>query len=135
MPTILAAEDIASPKQTRAAAEGHNGWPPSANGFQTDSERIKPRKSAVLTDITDSTILSAEAPPTAALRQAIAAIEAACITNRRNSTRVHVDTGASEIDAALGGGLLRGAIHELLPKSAQDLAAAARLPLPFRGRA
>ena len=135
MPTILAAEDVASFKETCDPAGRPNGSPPPANGVRTDFERIKPRKSAVLTDITDSAILSVEAPPTAALRQAIAAIEAACITNRRNSTRVHVDTGASEIDAALGGGLLRGAIHELLPKSAQDLTSAAGFAFGLAARA
>jgi protein ImuA len=61
----------------------------------------------------------------ASLKQTIAAIEAACIRHRPDSTRAHVGTGIAAIDETLGGGLMRGAVHELLPKTVQDLGSAA----------
>lgn len=62
----------------------------------------------------------------ASLRQTIAAIEAACLSGKPQlSTRMHVSTGVPLIDETLGGGLQRGTVHELLPKSFQDLPAAA----------
>jgi protein ImuA len=69
------------------------------------------------------------------LKQAIAAIEAACLGKPRAGARAHVDTGVPMIDEALGGGLMRGAIHELLPKSAPDLAAAAGFAFGLAARA
>jgi len=71
----------------------------------------------------------------ASLKQAIAAIEAAYPGKRRDSARVHVETGASAIDETLGGGLMRGAIHELLPRTAQDLTAAAGFAFGLAARA
>ena len=137
MPNPMAAEDVASPEQTRAAAERPNGWGPPPNGFQTDSERQKPQKSAAQTDLTDSANLTAGARPegAASLKQAIAAIEAACLRKRPDGAREHVETGVPMIDEALGGGLMRGVIHELLPKSAQDLAAAAGFAFGLATRA
>ena len=131
MPHTMAAEDVTSPEQTRDPAERPNGWAPPENGFQTDSERIKSRKSAILTHLTDS----ANLPPTAALRQTIAAIEAACIRKPAQSVRTNVDTGVAEIDGALGRGLMRGAIHEVLPRTAQDFASAAGFAFGLAARA
>jgi protein ImuA len=71
----------------------------------------------------------------ASLKQTIAAIEAACLGPRRDSARVYVETGAAEVDEALGGGLMRGAIHELLPRTAQDLTAAAGFAFGLAARA
>jgi protein ImuA len=61
----------------------------------------------------------------ASLKEAIAAIEAACLVKRPEGARAHVETGVAAIDVTLGGGLMRGTIHELLPKTAPDLGAAA----------
>lgn len=69
------------------------------------------------------------------LKQAIAAIEAVCVNGRAKSARVHVETGVPEMDETLGGGLARAAIHELLPKSVQDLGAAAGFAFGLAARA
>jgi len=71
----------------------------------------------------------------ASLKQTIAAIEAACIRKGPASARVHVETGVPEIDGALGGGLMRGSIHEILPRTAQDLASAAGFAFGLAARA
>lgn len=71
----------------------------------------------------------------ASLKQTIAAIEAACLTARTRSARVHVETGTPDMDAALGGGLSRGAVHEILPRSARDLGAAAGFAFGLATRA
>lgn len=71
----------------------------------------------------------------ASLKQTIAAIEAACLPARTKSARVHVETGVPDMDAALGGGLSRGAVHEILPRSAQDLGAAAGFAFGLATRA
>ena len=126
----MAAEDGMSPKQTPIAAGRPNGWCPPANGFQTDFKRQEPRKSALQTDQTDSANLTA-----AALRQAIAAIEAACIRKSPHSARMHVETGVPAIDETLSGGLHRGTVHEVLPKSMQDLGAAAGFAFGLAARA
>lgn len=86
----------------------------------------KPRKSAP----------EAEPPHiTAALRETIAAIEAACLRKGPHSARSHVETGVPAIDEMLGGGLMRGAVHEVLPKTAGDLAAAAGFAFGLATRA
>ncbi len=72
---------------------------------------------------------------TASLKQAIEAIEAVCLRGKTKSARVHVETGVTAIDEALGGGLTRGTIHELLPKSVQDLGAAAGFAFGLAARA
>ncbi len=72
---------------------------------------------------------------TASLKQTIEAIEAVCLRGKTKSARVHVETGVAEIDAALGGGLTRGTIHELLPKSVQDLGSAAGFAFGLAARA
>lgn len=69
------------------------------------------------------------------LKQTIAAIEAACLDGKRKSSRVHVETGVPEMDEALGGGFARATIHELLPKSVQDLGAAAGFAFGLAARA
>ena len=69
------------------------------------------------------------------LKQTIAAIEAVCIRGKTKSARVHVETGLAPIDEALGGGLSRGTIHELMPKSVQDLGAAAGFAFGLAARA
>lgn len=69
------------------------------------------------------------------LRQTIAAIEAACIRKAPHNARMHVETGVPAIDETLGGGLHRGTIHELLPKSVQDLGAAAGFAFGLAARA
>jgi protein ImuA len=71
----------------------------------------------------------------ASLKQTIAAIEAACIRKGPASARVHVDTGIAEIDGALGGGLMRGSIHEILPRTGQDLGSAAGFAFGLAARA
>jgi protein ImuA len=129
----MAAEDVASPEQTRIAAERPNGWAPAENGFQTDSKRQKPRETAAQTHLTDLENISAGTR--ASLKQAIAAIEAACIRKPAQSVRAHVETGVAEIDGALGRGLMRGAIHELLPRTAQDMASAAGFAFGLAARA
>ena len=135
MPTILAAEgDLSPPHPLPPAA------PPAAsiripNGFQTDFKRQNPRKSALQTDQTDKAISLSKRHPAGALREAIAAIEAACLTQRPASTRVSIETGLREIDETLGGGLMRGTVHELLPKSAQDLTAAVGFAFGLAARA
>jgi len=82
--------------------------------------------------------------PTASLKQTIAAIEAACIRgNLRNrgaaslakSARIHVETGEPLIDEALGGGLTRGTIHDILPRTVQDLGSAAGFAFGLASRA
>jgi protein ImuA len=124
VPTILAAEDDASREQTWEDPVSER----IPNGFLTDSERINPRNSAKITHITDSISHFSRNRPQGvdSLKQTIAAIEAACLLRKgASNTRLHVETGVREIDETLSGGLLRGAVHELMPKSAQDLAAAA----------
>jgi protein ImuA len=69
------------------------------------------------------------------LKQAIAAIEAVCVNGRAKSARVHVETGVPDMDETLGGGLARASIHELLPKSVQDLGAAAGFAFGLAARA
>ena len=69
------------------------------------------------------------------LKQTIAAIEAACIRKAPQSTRMHVETGVAGIDEALSGGLHRGTIHEVLPKSMQDLGSAAGFAFGLAARA
>lgn len=71
----------------------------------------------------------------ASLKQAIEAIEAVCLRGRTKSARVHVETGISAIDETLGGGFTRGTIHELLPKSVQDLGSAAGFAFGLAARA
>lgn len=77
---------------------------------------------------------------TASLKQTIAAIEAVCLngktnSNKAKSSRVHVETGVPEMDEVLGGGLARATIHEVLPKSVQDLGAAAGFAFGLAARA
>jgi protein ImuA len=71
----------------------------------------------------------------APLRQTIAAIEAASLPGKTRSARVHVETGIPLMDQALGGGLSRGAIHEILPRTVQDLGAAAGFAFGLASRA
>lgn len=71
----------------------------------------------------------------ASLRQTIQAIEAACIRKAPRSARMHVETGVPSIDETLGGGLNRGTVHELLPKSIQDLGTAAGFAFGLAARA
>ena len=135
MPTILAAEGDLSPPHPLSPA-----GPPAvsirpANGFQTDFKRQNPRKSALQTDQTDKAISPSKRHPAGALREAIAAIEAACLTKQPASTRVSVETGVPAIDETLGGGLMRGTVHELLPQTAGDLAAAAGFAFGLAARA
>lgn len=72
---------------------------------------------------------------TASLKQTIAAIEAVCLNGKAKSSRVHVETGVPEMDGVLGGGLARATIHEILPKSVQDLGAAAGFAFGLAARA
>jgi protein ImuA len=133
----MAAEDDVSPQQPSKPDAPPDGWHAPADGFQTDSRRINPQKSAVQTHQTDS-ILQLRGKPegVTALKQTIAAIEAACLLRKgANNTRLHVETGVAAIDETLGGGLLRGTIHELMPKSAQDLSAAAGFAFGLAARA
>jgi protein ImuA len=69
------------------------------------------------------------------LKQAIAAIEAVCVNGRTKSARVHVETGVPDMDEVLGGGLARATIHELMPRSVQDLGAAAGFAFGLAARA
>ena len=71
----------------------------------------------------------------ASLKQAIAAIEAACLTKGSAGSRRLVETGVTEIDGTLGGGLMRGTLHEVLPRTAQDLASAAGFAFGLAARA
>lgn len=71
----------------------------------------------------------------ASLKQTIAAIEAAYPSKGRAGTCRHVETGVAEIDGTLGGGLLRGAMHEVLPRGAQDLPSAAGFAFGLAARA
>ena len=117
------------------------------DGFQTDSRRINPQKSAMQTHQTDSFFghfvpaseESAErsrSEGAGALRETIAAIEAACRLRKGvGQTRTHVATGVTEIDATLSGGLMQGAIHELMSKSAPDMATAAGFAFGLAARA
>ena len=76
-------------------------------------------------------------PPerTASLKQTIAAIEAACLPGKTRSARAHVETGITVLDEALGGGLSRGTVHEILPRTVQDLGAAAGFAFGLASRA
>lgn len=87
---------------------------------------LSPRKTASL---------QATSVEAASLRQTIAAIESVCLRGKTKSARVHVETGVSLMDEVLGGGLARAAIHELLPKSVQDLGAAAGFAFGLAARA
>jgi len=71
----------------------------------------------------------------ASLKQTIAAIEAACLPGKTRSARVHVETGIPLMDQALGGGLSRGTVHEILPRTVQDLGAAAGFAFGLATRA
>lgn len=72
---------------------------------------------------------------TASLKQTIAAIEAVCLNGKAKSARVHVDTGLPGMDEALGGGIARATIHEIMPRSVQDLGAAAGFAFGVAARA
>jgi protein ImuA len=69
------------------------------------------------------------------LRQTIAAIEATCLRRGANSARMYVETGVEAIDEALGGGLHRGSVHEILPKAHLDLGSAAGFAFGLAARA
>ena len=56
-----------------------------------------------------------------ALRQALASLDPSSETGRHGVFTL----GAGPVDAALGGGLARGAVHEIYPTHAADIAAAA----------
>lgn len=71
----------------------------------------------------------------ASLKQTIAAIEAACPGKGPARARAHVEIGVAEIDMMLGGGLMRGAMHEVLPRTAQDLPSAAGFAFGLAARA
>ncbi len=83
--------------------------------------------------------MAAEGQPSlkqaASLKQTIAAIEAACLSGKTRSARVHVETGVPAMDEALGGGLSRGTVHEILPRTVQDLGAAAGFAFGLATRA
>ena len=75
----------------------------------------------------------------AALRGAVARIEAgrSGAPRRRGASGpppVGLGDGALPLDAALGGGLRRGALHEIVAESARDAAAAAGFALAVAGR-
>jgi protein ImuA len=71
----------------------------------------------------------------AALKRTLAAIETAGQTKASLAARAHVRTGVAEVDETLGGGLLRGTIHELLPKAAPDIPTAAGFAVALAVRA
>jgi protein ImuA len=134
----MAAGDDTSPEQSwkteRTAPAGRR----IADGSQTDSRRIKPRESALQTHQTDtiSHVRGNRPQGVDSLKQTIAAIEAACTLRKgANTGPAYVATGVREIDATLGGGLLTGAVHELMPRSAQDLTAAAGVAFGLAARA
>ncbi len=79
------------------------------------------------------TLLAAEG--VASLKQAIAAIEAACLSKGRAGSRRQVETGVAEIDGALAGGLMRETVHEVLPRTAQDMTSAAGFAFGLAARA
>ena len=152
MPNILAAEDDMSREQTPKPDTPPDGWRSPADGFQTDSRRQNPHKSAAQTHQTDS-IFALSTPTdekgaepsrkkrethraegTTALRQTIAAIEAA-YPGKSTTGRRHVETGVAEIDATLSGGLMLSTVHELMPKTAGDLGAAAGFAFALAARA
>lgn len=142
MPTILAAEDDVSPEQTFETVGAPKTEGTANNGFRTDSERIKPRNSAKITHITDEILHLSPArrelsprPDGTALRQTIAAIEAACLRKADPRSRPPVATGVATIDATLNGGLKRGTIHEFMPKGAPDMASAAGFIFGLAARA
>lgn len=58
------------------------------------------------------------------LRQSIALIGRDGARNENGRNRERVKTGHEAVDIALGGGLMRGALHEILPQTPNDLAAA-----------
>lgn len=141
MPTILAAEDDVSRERTWEIPSPDPVSQRIPNAFLTDFKRQTPRKSADLTLLTDK-ILHRRAAPSGrpenlgALKQTIAAIEAA-YPGKTGDRRAHLETGVGAIDATLGGGLMLGAVHELMPKTAGDLTAAAgfAFALAARGQA
>ncbi len=125
------------PEAMAAADDASLGEPTGKripNAFQTDSKRQNPRESANLTHLTDKILHPAPGGPTA-LRQTIAAIEAACLRKAGPGARPPVATGVAAIDATLSGGLMRGTIHELMPKAAPDMAAAAGFAFALAARA
>ncbi|NOT42144.1 MAG: hypothetical protein HOP13_16840, partial [Alphaproteobacteria bacterium] len=136
MPTILAAEDDVSREQTWEEPVSKR----VPNAFLTDFKRQNPRETANLTHLTDKILHHRAAPRRpeglSALKQTIAAIEAA-YPGKAGDRRAHVETGVAGIDATLGGGLMLGAVHELMPKTAGDLTAAAgfAFALAARGQA
>jgi protein ImuA len=115
------------------AAEGHLSLKKPAhlkqiNPPQASLSRATPSKQAP------------SAEQAASLKQTIAAIEAACLSGKAQhgktrSARVHVDTGLPEMDEALGGGIARATIHEIMPRSVQDLGAAAGFAFGVAARA
>ena len=70
-----------------------------------------------------------DAPYLAALRAAIARIEAGGAALEGAGARAPLGAGANALDAALGGGLARGALHEIVAAGAPDRAAATAFTL------
>ncbi len=58
------------------------------------------------------------------LRQSIALIGRDGARHENGRSQERVQTGYEAVDQALGGGLMRGALHEILPQKPNDLAAA-----------
>ena len=144
------------PKAMAAANDASFGEPDGKrvpNAFQTDSKRQNPQESANLTLLTDSisalsaAVVQKPAEPSrargenhrpesaTALRETIAAIEAACRLRKGAAGTAHVTTGVAGIDVTLSGGLRRGALHELMPASAPDMTAAAGFAFGLAARA
>ncbi|MFM9862355.1 MAG: ImuA family protein [Micropepsaceae bacterium] len=108
--------------------------------------RLIPQSSAEITFATDKIFAScastgqkraerSRSEGTNALRETIAAIEAACLRKADPRARPPVATGVAEIDATLNGGLMRGTIHELMPKAVPDIATAAGFAFALAARA
>jgi protein ImuA len=77
---------------------------------------------------------AAEAATLSRLRQAVAKIEGSDLSALETGGRV-LPLGAETIDAALGGGLALGSLHELAPAGALHFGAAAGFALAFAARA
>ena len=122
MPELMAAEGRLSQKQPAHLKQIN---PPQASPARPPSQPPSP----------------AQRPKQAAsLKQTIAAIEAACLSGKAQhgktrSARVHVDTGLTVMDEVLGGGIARATIHEIMPRSVQDLGAAAGFAFGVAARA
>lgn len=138
MPNILAAADDASREQPWENPTPEPVPKRFPNRFLTDFKRQNPRETANLTHLTDKILHRRAAPPhrsenLGALKQTIAAIEAA-YPGKTGDRRAHLETGIAAIDATLGGGLMLGAVHELMPKTAGDLTAAAGFAFALAAR-